>query len=111
MRRPRKWARTGPRASSPRDLSLAISGRRGRHQFVEEPLRRVCDSVHCPVESLGVRLRRLREAADLAHVLQGGGVDVLFPRRWLEVVERLDVSAHFDIQAGAGIRDRYPAEL
>jgi hypothetical protein len=92
-------------------MSLAVSRRRGRHQLLEEALRCVCDGVHGTVESLLVRLRRLREPADLAHVLQRGGMDVLFPRRWFEVVERLDVSAHAERLARAGTPNRYPAEL
>ena len=41
-----------------------------------------------------VGLRRLREAADLADVLERGGVDLLLGRRRLEVVEGADVSTH-----------------
>ena len=50
--------------------------------------------VHRTLERLGVRLRRLREAADLADVLERRGADLVLSRRRLEVVERSDVAAH-----------------
>ena len=47
-----------------------------------------------PLERSLVRLRGLLHPADLAHVLQRGGVDLVMRRRRLEVEERLDVPAH-----------------
>src|SRR5207245_7829910 len=41
-----------------------------------------------------VGMRGLRRAADLADVLQGGGMDLLRRRRGLEVVEGANVAAH-----------------
>ena len=46
------------------------------------------------VERLGVGLRRLRVAADLADVLKRGRLDLLVGGGRLEVVERADVAAH-----------------
>src|SRR5437899_4206197 len=48
-------------------------------------------------EGVLVRLRRLREAAHLAHVLLRGEAHLVRGRNRLEVVERLDVPAHADI--------------
>src|SRR6059058_6012434 len=48
-------------------------------------------------EGVLVRLRRLREAAHLAHVLLRGEAHLVRGRDRLEVVERLDVPAHADI--------------
>ena len=58
------------------------------------------DGVDRTREGLLVRARRLRETADLAHVLKGGGADLVVGRFRLEVVERLDVSAHAASLAG-----------
>ena len=50
-------------------------------------------------ERLLVRLRGLREAADLADVLERGRVDLLLRRGRLEVEEHMDVPAHVAILA------------
>src|SRR5918996_3626102 len=75
-------------------LDLAVLRRRGSHQLGEELLRGRRYGVDGALERRRVRRRRLREAADLADVLQGGGVDVRLRRLRLVVVERVDVSAH-----------------
>ena len=64
-----------------------------------------------PRERLLVGLRRLREAADLAHVLQRRRLDLVVGRRRLEVVEGADVPAH-GCRVGDGAaraRSRVPA--
>ena len=63
-------------------------------QRVQQVRGGVRDLVDRAVERLLVGLRRLREAADLADVLQRGGADLVLGRRRLEVVERADVAAH-----------------
>src|SRR5882724_10295516 len=78
-------------------LDLAVLRRRGRHELVEQPLGRCSDLVDRAGEGFRVRLRRLREAADLADVLERGVADLLVCGGWLEVVERMDVSAHAHI--------------
>jgi hypothetical protein len=75
-------------------LGLAVLRRRGRHELVEQPRRRRRDRLDRAVERVLVGLRRLRGAADLAHVLQRGVVRLLAGRGRLEVVEGADVSAH-----------------
>src|SRR5438876_10852802 len=84
----------GRSGAGPFGLDHAVLRRRGRHELVEQPLRRRSDFVDRAGESFRVRLRRLREAADLADVLQRGVADLLVRGGWLEVVERVDVSAH-----------------
>ena len=59
------------------------------------------------VERLLVDLRRLREAADLADVLQRRGADLVVGRGGLEVVERADVAAHASSVGHVG-RSRAP---
>src|SRR5215218_10698066 len=53
-------------------LDLAVLGRSGGDQGVEQPCRGLGDLGDRPVEGLGVHLRRAGAAADLAHVLEGG---------------------------------------
>src|SRR5215210_7403838 len=79
-------------------LDLAVLQRRIRHEIGEEVHRGVRDLVDRTVEDFLVRVRRLREAADLADVLQRRRPDVVGRGR-LEVEERLDVSAHEPIVA------------
>ena len=86
-------ARDGAGAAALR-LDLAVLRRRGRDEVVEEMLREVSDLVHGTVEHRLVGLRRLVHAADLAHVLQRRGVNLLGGRGWIEVVESTDVPAH-----------------
>ena len=83
-------------------LDFAVLRRGVRDQRVEQPLRRGCDLLDCAREGFLVRLRRLREAADLAHVLERGRLDLVPRRRRLEVVERVDVSAHGRLLRRAG---------
>src|SRR5680860_423257 len=77
-------------------FDLAVLGRRGRHQVLQQVGGHVGHLVHRAVEGLGVGLRRLGGAAYLAHVLQRCGADLLVVGGGLEVVERSDVSAHED---------------
>src|SRR4051812_1006050 len=72
-------------------LHLAVLGRRGGHQVVEEVLGRVGDLVHRTVEDLLVDRGRARGATDLAHELECGVLHLLRGRGWLEVVQRADV--------------------
>src|SRR3954471_8612830 len=57
------------------------------------------------VERFLVRSRRLREATDLAHVLQSRRADFLIGGGGFEVVERSDVAAH------AASVDQRPSEI
>src|SRR5688500_3690253 len=78
----------------PLGLDLAVLRRSRRDERVDQPPRRVGDLVDRRLEGRLVRLRRLRDAADLADVLERGAADLVLGRRGLEVVERMDVSAH-----------------
>jgi hypothetical protein len=75
-------------------LDLAVAGRRGRDELVEQRERDRGDLVDRPHERGFVRFRRRRGAADLAHVLERSRADLVLGGRWVEGVERLDVSAH-----------------
>lgn len=52
------------------------------------------DLVHRTLERLRVGLRRMRRAADLAHVLQRGRMHFVVGSGGLEVMQDLNVSAH-----------------
>lgn len=75
-------------------LDLAILRWSRRDEILEQVLGDVSDLVHGTLEGIGIGLRGFRGAADLTHVLQGGGVDFLPVRSGLEVMENVDVSAH-----------------
>ena len=75
-------------------LDLAVLRRRVRGQAVEQLGGRGRDDVDGAVERLGVGLRRLAGATDLADVLERGVTDLFVGRGRLEVVERADVAAH-----------------
>src|SRR5215212_7387324 len=77
-----------------RRLDLAVLRRRGRHERVEQPRRDLDDLVDRAIEGFLIRLRGLRRAADLAHVLERRGADLLLGGGWLEVVKGADVAAH-----------------
>src|SRR5262245_4770361 len=81
-------------------LGLTVLRRRRGYELLEEMVRGVGDGVDRTREGLLVRARRLVETADLAHVLESRGVDLVVGRLGLEVVERLDVSAHGASLAG-----------
>src|SRR5215213_10830885 len=75
-------------------LDLAVLRRRVGLERLEQVHGGVRDLVDGALEGLLVDLGGLREAADLADVLERGGAD-LFPGRFrLEVVEGADVAAH-----------------
>ena len=76
-------------ASTSRSLGGALVTR-----LVQQLTRDRGDLLDGPVEGLGVGLRGLGRPADLAHVLQRGGLDLVLGRGWLEVVECSDVAAH-----------------
>src|SRR5207253_4710037 len=84
----------GRAGTGPLGLNFAVFRRCGCHELLEQPVRRRCDLVDRPGEGFLVRLRGLCEAADLADVLERGVADLLVRSGWLEVVERVDVSAH-----------------
>src|SRR6266566_5710595 len=90
----RRGETLGRSGTGPLGLNFAVFRRCGRHELLEQPLRRRCDLVDRPGEGFLVRLRGLREAADLADVLERGVADLLVRSGWLEVVERVDVPAH-----------------
>ena len=56
------------------------------------------------VERLSVRLGRLRRPADLPHVLERRGLDLVVGRRRLEIVKGVDVPAHAGMVAPAHAR-------
>src|SRR5207249_589106 len=71
---------------------------------VEQPRRGERDLLDGTLEDLGVRLRGLRRAADLAYVLQRRVVYLAVRRGRLEVVECSDVSAHVHSLPGASVQ-------
>src|SRR5262249_4570219 len=77
-----------------RGLDFTVTRWRRSHQRVDEPTRVGCDLLHGPIERGLVRLRRLREAADLADKLQRGIADFLVGHRRSEVEQRTNVAAH-----------------
>src|SRR5207244_5559724 len=83
--------RAGPAALG---LDLAVLRLRGGDERLEQPARGLRHLVDGPRERLLVGARRLREAADLANVLERGVPYFLVGGRRLEVEERVDVSAH-----------------
>ena len=74
-------------------------GRRllARRQLAKELRRRLGDGQHGSLERCIGRRRRLLHSADLAHVLTGGGLDLLRRGQRLEPSEGRDVSAHAPI--------------
>src|SRR5947209_20361446 len=94
--KPARLCRIALRRPRPRfgRLGLAVLGRRGGLELVQELHRRGGDSVNSAVERCLVRARGLGEAADLADVLERRGADLVLAGRWIEVVEGADVSAH-----------------
>src|SRR3954469_17061349 len=83
----------GARPSALR-LDLTVLRRRVRHEAVDQCPSRFGDLVDGAGKSFLVRLRRLREAADLADVLERCVANLFLGRDRLEVEERMDVSAH-----------------
>ena len=65
------------------------------HQRVEQSLGDRRDLVDRAGESILVGHRGLGEPADLPNVLECGGADVIIDRGRIDVVQDLDVSAHF----------------
>src|SRR6185436_16515331 len=80
-----------------RRLDVAVAWRRARDEVSEEMLRGVRHVVDRALEGGFVRFRRTREAGDLSHELQRGGMDLLVRRRRLEVVQRFDVPTHDEL--------------
>src|ERR1700721_1784998 len=78
-------------------LRCAVARRRVGMQRSQQPMRGSGDFLDRTLEGSLIGLRRLVEAGQLAHELQGGGVDFVIGCRRLEVKQRLDVSAHFDL--------------
>src|SRR5437016_8665595 len=74
LRRSETLGRSG---TGPLGLDFAVFRRCGRHELLEQPHRRRRDLVDRPGEGFVVRLRGLREAADLADVLERGVADLL----------------------------------
>jgi hypothetical protein len=75
-------------------LDLAVLGRSDADEIFEQMTRDVLDLGDRALEGLGVGLGRLGRSADLAHVLQRGGMHLVVGRRRLEIVENVDASAH-----------------
>src|SRR2546428_10180552 len=61
---------------------------------VDQALRGRGDLVDRSIEHGFVRARRLRDAAQLAHELEGRGSDLVIRGRRCKVGERLDITAH-----------------
>src|SRR5262245_43394553 len=81
----------GPRLGR---LDLAVARRGGGLQRLDQLARHPERVLHGPVERRLVGLRRLREAAQLAHELQRGGADLLVGGGRIEVEQGLDAPAH-----------------
>src|SRR3954470_20718283 len=75
-------------------LDLAVLGRRGGGEVLQQVRRRVGDGLDRLVEGGLVGLAGLRAAADLADVLECGCPHLLRRGGGLEVVELSDVAAH-----------------
>src|SRR5262249_5365467 len=71
-----------------------LGGSRG-YECCKEPGGRLCDLFDGALERVLIRLRRLREPADLADVLQRRAANLFLGRRRLEVVQRADVATHW----------------
>ena len=96
---PGRQAVRGPKRtalrSRARSISRARSARRSRrHELAEQARGRLGDGLNRTHEGLLVRLARAVHAADLAHVLQRGGLDLERGGRRLVVMQWADVSAH-----------------
>src|SRR6266704_397213 len=72
----------GRSGASPFGFDLAILRRCRRHELLDQPFRSRGNLVDSAGESCLVRLRRLREAADLPHVLERGIADLLVRGGW-----------------------------
>ena len=89
----------GPKRTALRSRARSISRARSRGGAVVTSSRRSCEEASATARN-GARERLLVDpcravhAADLAHVLQRGGLHLLLGGRGLVVVERADVSAH-----------------
>src|SRR5262249_50031039 len=77
-----------------RRLDLAIAGRSGGHEGVEQFMRHLRHLLHRVAERGLVRLGGPRESTQLAHELQGGRADLFVGGGRFEVMQRLDVSTH-----------------
>src|SRR5262249_52275618 len=78
-------------------LDLAILGRGRGHERSEQPGGCLGDFLDRALERVLIRLRRLRESADLADVLQRRAANFFFGRLRLEVVQRADVATHWGL--------------
>src|SRR3954452_12553944 len=87
-------------------LDLAVLVRSARHEAVEQLAGCGRDGLDGPVERLLVRPRRLGGAADLADVLERGGLDLLLAGGGLEVMKSSDVSAHASQPSGRACAGR-----
>src|ERR1700757_3472221 len=75
-------------------LDLAIARRRRGDERIDQLTCRARHLVHGAIYRGLMGLRRPAEAEKLAHELQRGEIDLLVSCRRVEIVERLDVSAH-----------------
>jgi predicted ATPase len=96
------------------EAALSVNGQlalmRRIHELVEQAPRDLGDVLDRALEGLLVRLRRLAVAADLAHVLERRRARLFTARRRLDVVERVDGSAHAESLArGWGTSERLQA--
>src|SRR5579872_1411065 len=85
---------------------LADPRRRRCLELAEEAPGDLGDVVDRALERRGVRLGRLAVAADLAHELQRGGPRLFLVRGRLDVVERVDRSAHQALTSSRALSSR-----
>src|SRR5664279_2109204 len=89
----------------PGRLDFPIPWRRGRRQRIEELARYGGDGLDRGLERGLVGLRRLVEAAHLAHELKRGGTDLVLGHGRRKIEEGPDVSAHGKGLVVAGLMD------
>src|SRR5262249_13183483 len=83
-------------------LFFAVLGWSGGLQGAQQARRNAGYFVDSGFEGLLIGLGRLGEATDFAHELQRGGVNLPGRDGWVEIEQRLDISAHgiFPIRLG-----------
>jgi hypothetical protein len=75
-------------------FNYAIARRHGGHKRIEQMLRGVSDIIDGTIESCLVCLGRFRETAQLPDELKRRSANFIRRRRWTEVMEFFDGSAH-----------------
>jgi hypothetical protein len=78
-------------------FDYAIARRHGGHKRIEQMMRGVSNIIDGPIESCLVCLGRFRETAQLTDELKRRSANFIRRRRWTEVMECFDGSAHVRI--------------